>query len=196
MLVEHRGDRPQIHEDAYVAPTAVVIGRVQIEAGARILHQAVVSAEDGSVRIGRDTVVMEHALIRARQSHPVRINSAVMVGPHTHINGCFVASGAFIATGASLFPGSHIGLRAEIRIRAVVQVNTRVPDDAVVPIGWIAVGDPASILPPDRHEEIWAIQRTLDFRGTVYGLGPDASMAQLMRLQSTYYGSHSSDAVI
>ena len=41
---------------------------------------------------------------------------------------------------------------------------------AVVPIGWIAVGDPARILPPGRHEEIWAIQQELDFPGTVYGV--------------------------
>jgi len=38
----------------------------------------------------------------------------------------------------------------------------------VVPIGWVAVGDPAEILPASAHEEIWAIQKTLDFPGTVF----------------------------
>jgi hypothetical protein len=45
-----------------------------------------------------------------------------------------------------------------------------VPADATVPIGWVAVGDPAAILPPDRHDAIWAIQEKLDFPKAVFGL--------------------------
>lgn len=71
-----------------------------------------------------------------------------------------------------------------------------IPAGAVVPIGWIAVGDPASILPPERHDDIWAIQRELDFAGTVYGVGRDVSMRELMRRQSAYYGEHRDDVII
>jgi hypothetical protein len=42
-----------------------------------------------------------------------------------------------------------------------------------VPIGWIAVGDPAKILPPNRHEAIWALQEPLNFPGFVYGFDRD-----------------------
>ncbi len=191
MLVEHRGLTPTVHPDAWVAPTAAVIGAVTIAAGARILHGAVVSAEDGTVTIGVDTVVMENALIRARAGHPVAIGDAVMIGPHTHVNGAEIGDGAFIATGASLFPGSSVGAGAEVRINAVVQVNTRLEAGAVVPIGWIAVGD--AVLSPDRHDEIWAIQKGLDFPGTVYGVGRDVTMAELMRRQSEFYGAHRAD---
>jgi hypothetical protein len=60
----------------------------------------------------------------------------------------------------------------------VVHVRTRLPPDGLVPIGWVAVGDPAEILPPSEHDRIWAIQRSLDFPGVVYGLerGPDGSV--------------------
>lgn len=191
MLVEHRGLTPTVHPDAWVAPTAAVIGAVTIAAGARILHGAVVSAEDGTVTIGVDTVVMENALIRARAGHPVSIGDAVMIGPHTHVNGAEIGDGAFIATGASLFPGSSVGAGAEVRINAVVQVNTRLEAGAVVPIGWIAVGD--AVLSPDRHDEIWAIQKGLDFPGTVYGVVRDVTMAELMRRQSEFYGAHRDD---
>jgi hypothetical protein len=51
-----------------------------------------------------------------------------------------------------------------------MHVNTALPDDGLVPIGWVAVGDPARILPPSAHDEIWEIQRELDFPGTVFGL--------------------------
>ena len=193
MLVRHRGSNPSIDPAAYVAASAVIVGSVRIAAGARILHGAVITAEDGVVTIGEDCIVMEHALIRGRADHPVHIGAAVMIGPHTHVNGSTVEDEAFIATGASLFPGSRVGAGAEVRINAVVQVNTVLVPGAVIPIGWIAVGEPALILSPDRHEEIWAIQRELDFPGTVYGVGGDLSMRDLMRQQSEFYGVHATD---
>jgi len=194
MLVEHRGSRPTVHPDAWVAPTASVIGDVTVGAGARILHGAVVTSEDGSISIGVDTVVMENALVRARAGHDVVIGSGVMIGPHAHVNGARIGDGVFVATGASLFPGSSVGEGAEVRINAVVQVNTRLDPGAVVPIGWVAVGE--AILPPDKHDEIWEIQRGLDFPGTVYGVDRDTTMAELMRRQSEFYGAHRDDAVV
>jgi hypothetical protein len=41
--------------------------------------------------------------------------------------------------------------------------------DSVVPIGWIAVGDPAEFHPPSEHEAIWEVQQKLNFPGTVWG---------------------------
>ena len=196
MLIRHRDREPSIHTTAFVAPSAVVVGNVRIGPGVRILHGAVVTAEDGEVTIGEDTVVMENALVRGRSGHPAHIGAAVMIGPHAHINGSIVEDEAFIATGASLFPGSRIGRGAEIRINGVVQVNTVLVPGALVPIGWVAVGDPATILPAERHEEIWAIQQELDFPTTVYGVGRDVPMREIMRRQSEYYGTHAGDQPI
>lgn len=196
MLLEHRGHQPSIHPTAYIAPSAVIVGAVRISAGVRVLHGAVITAEDGEVAIGEDTVVMEHALIRGRSGHNVRIGVAVMIGPHAHVNGSIVEDEVFIATNASLFPGSRIGAGAEVRINGVVQVNTVLEPGDMVPIGWVAVGAPASILPPERHDDIWAIQRDLDFGRTVYGVGRDVPMRDLMRQQSEYYGSHADDRAI
>ncbi|MCJ1705957.1 gamma carbonic anhydrase family protein [Rathayibacter sp. VKM Ac-2926] len=196
MLTRHRDREPVIHPTASVASSAVIVGAVRLGPGARVLHGAVLSAEDGEIVVGEDTIVMENALIRARAGHPVSIGAAVMIGPHAHVNGSTVEDEAFIATGASLFPGSRIGAGAEVRINAVVQVNTVVEPGAVVPIGWVAVGTPATTLPPERHDEIWAIQRGLDFVGTVYGVGPGVSMRELMRQQSEFYGAHLGDQEI
>jgi len=193
MLIEHRGFTPTIDGDAWVAPTAVVSGNVTIASGARILHGAVITAEDGAVHIGENTVVMEHALVRARAGHDVRIGDSVMVGPNAHINGATVDDEAFIATGAALFPGAIIGRGAEVRINAVVQVNTVVAAGVVVPIGWVAAGDPAQLFSPDQHDEIWAVQQKLNFTGTVYAAGPDATMREIMAAQSAFYGAHADD---
>ncbi|MEU4390768.1 gamma carbonic anhydrase family protein [Kribbella sp. NPDC023855] len=193
MLLEHRGRRPVVPESAYVAPSAVLCGAVVLGEGSRVLHGAVLTAEDGEVHLGENSVVMENALVRGRADHPALIGAAVLVGPHAHVNGATVEAEVFIATGAALFPGSRAGTGAELRINSVLQVNSRLEPGTVLPIGWIAVGDPAQLFSPDRHEELWEIQQTLDFPTTVYGVPRGTPMRDIMSRQSKYYGAHQQD---
>jgi gamma-carbonic anhydrase len=196
-VLEHRGKRPAIDPTAYVAPTAVVCGDVRVGADARILFGAVLTAEDGRVEVGERCVVMENALVRGRAEHPVLLGDDVLVGPHAHVNGAVVGDGCFLATGCSLFPGVRLAPRCEVRINAVVHVNSSLPEGTTVPIGWVAVGDPAELLSPDRHDEIWAIQEGLDFPGTVYGepRGDDL-MARVMPRQAAWLAAHRDDRVL
>ena len=69
-----------------------------------------------------------------------------------------------------------------------------------MPIGWVAVGDPASILPPDAHDEIWAIQGPLNFSKTVFNLDPapagQTNMPERMRRYTAALGKHAQDRVL
>lgn len=201
MIVEHRGVTPEIADDVYVAPNAVVSGDVKIGAGSRILFGAVISSEGGPVRIGECCVVMENAVIRGRTGYKATLGNHVLVGPHAHVNGAVVGDDAFVATSAAVFPGARVGNRSTIRIGGVLHVNSRLPDDQFVPINWVAVGDPAAILPPDRHDEIWAIQKRLDFPGTVFGVAREdrpgeSHMPEAMARYSRWLGEHGSDRVL
>jgi carbonic anhydrase/acetyltransferase-like protein (isoleucine patch superfamily) len=193
MLLEHRGRRPVVPESAYVAPSAVLCGAVVLGEGSRVLHGAVLTAEDGEVRLGENSVVMENALVRGRARHPALLGNAVLVGPHAHVNGATVEDEVFIATGAALFPGSVAGAGAELRINSVLHVNSHLQAGTVVPIGWIAAGNPAQLFSPDRHEDLWRVQRELDFPGTVYGIPRDTPLRDVMARQSTFYGAHLDD---
>jgi carbonic anhydrase/acetyltransferase-like protein (isoleucine patch superfamily) len=197
MLVEHRGKRPRVAPSAYVAPNAVVCGDVAIGERSRILFGAVVTAEGGTVEIGAGCIVMEHALIRGRGGHPTRLGDHVLVGPHAHVNGAVVEEEAFLATGVAVFPGARIGRGAEVRINAVVHVNSTLEAETTVPIGWIAVGDPARLFAPERHEELWPIQRALDFPGTVFGLArEEATMAKVTERYAELFGAHRDDRLV
>ena len=196
MLIEHRGRVPEIHPDAYVAPTAVLCGAVRVGSDARILFGAVLTAEDGEVEVGARTVVMEHALVRGRAGHPAVLGDDVLVGPHAHVNGAHVETGCFLATGVALFPGCVVGTGSEVRVRGVVHVNTALAPGTVVPIGWVAVGDPAQVFPPARHDEIWAVQEGLDFPGTVYGVPRGTPAAALMHRQADWFAAHRADRVL
>jgi carbonic anhydrase/acetyltransferase-like protein (isoleucine patch superfamily) len=196
MLVEHRGRRPVVPASAYVAPSAVVCGAVVLGERARVLHGAVLTAEDGEVHVGDDVVVMENALVRGRGAHPAVLGDAVLVGPHAHVNGARVEDEVFVATGVSLFPGSVAGAGSELRINSVLHVNSRLRPRTVVPIGWIAAGDPAELFSPDRHDELWEVQRELDFPGTVYGVARGTPMRTIMARQAEFYGAHREDRVV
>jgi gamma-carbonic anhydrase len=196
MLIEHRGSRPVVPDSAYVAPSAVVCGAVVLGERARILHGAVLTAEDGEVRVGVDVVVMENALVRGRSEHPAVVGDAVLIGPHAHVNGATIEDEVFVATGVSLFPGAVAGTGSELRINSVLHVNSRLRPRTVVPIGWIAAGDPAELFSPDRHDALWEVQRDLDFPGTVYGVSRDTSMRTIMARQVEFYGAHRADRVV
>ena len=97
----------------------------------------------------------------------------------------------------AIFPGARIGSGAEIRTNAVVHVNSVVEPGTTVPIGWIAVGDPARLFPPERHDELWPIQRELDFPGTVFGLSREAAtMARVAERYAELFGSHRDDRLL
>ncbi len=200
MLIEHRGKRPRVHESAYIAPNATLSGDVVVGPDCRVMFGAVLTADGGPVEIGAQCIIMENAVIRGTPKHPTRIGDHVLIGPRAYLTGCTIADDVFLATGATVFNGAEIGARAEVRINGTVHLMSRLPPDTTVPIGWVAVGDPAEIRPPNEHDEIWAVQENLDFRGTVFGLprpAPGKSlMPELTRRYARALARHKDDRII
>jgi carbonic anhydrase/acetyltransferase-like protein (isoleucine patch superfamily) len=194
MLIEHLGKSPVIDATAFVAPNAVVCGDVTIGPGARIMFGAQVIAEGGSIRVGNECIVMENAVLRSSATHRLSIAANCLVGPNAHVVGSTIEKEVFLATGCAVFHGSHIGAGAEVRINGVVHLKTRLAPGAIVPIGWVAVGDPAQMFPASEHDAIWKVQEPLNFPLTVYGFErSEASMAKITHRLSQALASHLGD---
>lgn len=198
MRVRHRGLEPQVHESAYVAPTAVLSGDVRVGAGSRILFGAVLTAEGGTVTIGENVIVMENAVLRSTAKNDLTIGDNCVVGPRSHIVGAKVHEQVFLATGSSVFNGAVIGAQSEVRINAVVHLRSVVAPGATVPIGWIAVGDPAQLFSPDRHDELWAVQAEQDFPGYVFGVDRNSptAMEEITGRWARSLASHLDDTTV
>lgn len=198
MLVEHLGKSPKIHPSAWIAPDATVCGDVEVGEDCRIGFGARLVAEGAPIRLGKCCIVMENAVLRAPEGHALTLGEHCLIGPHAHLAGCRVGDRVFIATGASVFHSAELGSGCEVRINGVVQILTQVPPGATVPIGWVAVGQPAQFFPPDRHEEIWAIQKPLNFPKTVYGVERSAEdgMGEITRIRSGQLGRHTFDSTM
>jgi carbonic anhydrase/acetyltransferase-like protein (isoleucine patch superfamily) len=188
MLIEHDGVAPTVHPTAYVAPTATLSGDVRVGPGCRVLFGAVLTAEGGPVELGEDSIVMENAVLRGTRRDPMQVGRQVLVGPTSYLSGCHVEDEVFLATGSRVFNGARIGTRSEVRINGIVHLRTVLPADSMVPIGWVAVGDPARILPASDHDGIWAVQQGLDFPGYVFGLDRPAKGESLMPGISQRFG--------
>lgn len=109
MILQSGKQRPKIHSTAYVAPTAIISGDVNIGSGCAVLHGAIITSEGAPVTIGADCVVMEHAVIKSSGGEatkfPVKISDACIVGPHAYISGATLETGCYVAAGARVYNG-------------------------------------------------------------------------------------------
>jgi carbonic anhydrase/acetyltransferase-like protein (isoleucine patch superfamily) len=199
MFLEHCGERPRIHESAYVAPTATVSGNVSVGRNSRVLFGTVLTAEGGPVEIGAECVVMENAVVRGTPKHPARIGDHVLIGPRAYLSGCTVQDNAFLATGATVFNGAVIGEGASLAVNEIGHIEAILPAGARVPIGWIAVGDPVEIISPQEDEKRRELMEPQDFYRTVFGADRESvgqMMPEIMRRYTRSLGSHRMDCTL
>lgn len=199
ILIEHRGRQPAIDPTAHVAPTAVICGDVTIGPRTYVSYGAVIEAHGAPVRIGAQCVIRENLNIRSTNRDAVEIGDYVLIGPQSSLKGCTVANECFLATGVKVYQGARVGRHTEVRIDGIVHVRSVLPPNSLVPIKWVAVGDPARVLPPDEHEEIDSILSRMDFPQQVYGIhrqsgdGVDMDMKELTRRVTTDLADHRDD---
>ena len=200
MILKHHNHSPSIDSSAYIAPNAIICGNVAIGKNVRVMFGAQIIAENSPINIGDNCIILENAVIRGTNNQPVSIGENCLIGPNSHLASCTLEENVFIATGASVFHGARIGSGAEVRINGVVHLKTVIPNDYTVPINWIAVGDPVKLLPPDQHDEIWEIQKTLNYTEFVYELarkGQGTSiMPDICKVMSERLSGHFSDEIV
>jgi len=198
MWLRHRDAEPSIDPSAYVAPSAVLSGDVRIGADSRVLHGAVLTADGGPVQVGASCVIMEQAVLRGTRPNPLIIGDHVLVGPHAYLTGCEIADEVFIATGAMVFNGARMGRASRVGLGGSVHIGTKVADEQNVPIGWIAVGDPAQVYPPGDAEPIMdGLRDQGGFLPYVFGVEDTGDRGELMRTTMSRYvkalGRHRDD---
>ena len=200
MIIKHQDKTPKIDRTAYIAPNAVICGDVTIGKNVRVMFGAQIIAENSPITIGDHCIILENAVLRGTYDHPLSVGENCLIGPNTHITGCTVEDQVFIATGASVFHGALLKKGVEVRVNGIVHLKTVVPENKTIPINWIAVGNPMQLFPLEKHDEIWAVQKTLHFNDAVYGIDHAKDNAALMsgvcKVMSERLASHKNDIVI
>jgi len=174
--------RQQIAATARIASSAILEGNISIGAGTVVGHGAVLVAEGGTLMIGENCIIMENAVIRSTAHDDCHIGNHVMVGPHSHLSGCRIDDEVFVATGASVFNGACIGKGSggSASMLWFISEQGRSRRDTA---DWLGRrGRSGAILSPDQHEQIWNVQKELDFPRYVFGVdrNSDGVVRQMM----------------
>jgi carbonic anhydrase/acetyltransferase-like protein (isoleucine patch superfamily) len=188
MEIRQSGGSPSVDPEAYVAPTAILSGAVRVGPGSCVLHGAVLSADGGPVDVGANCVIMEHAVLRGTRRHPLALGNHVLAGPHSYLTGCTINDEVFIATAAMIFNGARMGRASSVALGGAVHIGCVVPPQTRIPIGWVAVGDPARLYPSEQADAIRAgLDEAGGFLPFVFGTDPADDRGQQMRTAMRRY---------
>ncbi len=139
LLIEYHDKRPRVAEDVFLAPTAVLVGDVTVEAGASIWFGAVLRGDFGPIVVGAGANIQDNAVIHVGVDWPTTIGANVTVGHCAVLEGCTIGDGAVIGMNATVLP------RAVIGSEAVVAAGSVVAEGMQVPARTLAAGAPARI---------------------------------------------------
>jgi carbonic anhydrase/acetyltransferase-like protein (isoleucine patch superfamily) len=144
MIIEYRGKRPKIHPSAFIAPTAVLIGDVEVGEESSIWFGAVLRGDNGPIRIGARTSVQDNAVIHV--TNLTQIDDDVTIGHAAVMEDCHVKRHALIGSNAVLLNGSIIGEGSLVAAGSVVGERVEIPDR------MLAAGVPAKVKKPIEGE--------------------------------------------
>jgi len=133
------GRRPRVHPDAFVAPTAVLIGDVEVGPHASIWFGAVLRGDQARIVVGAGSNVQDNAVVHCAEGLPTLIGENVTVGHQACLEGCVVEDRAVVGTGAIMLQRSRLGAGAMLAAGGVL------PEDGEVPPGHLAAGVPAQV---------------------------------------------------
>lgn len=140
MIYALDGLTPQIHPDAWIAPTAVLIGRVVVEAGASIWFGAVLRGDNEEIRIGPGSNVQENAVLHTDMGYPLTIGANCTVGHKAMLHGCVIGEQTLIGMSATILNGAQIGKECLIGAASLVTEGKVVAD------GSLVMGSPARVI--------------------------------------------------
>jgi carbonic anhydrase/acetyltransferase-like protein (isoleucine patch superfamily) len=136
---EFEGKRPHVHPDAYVAPTAVLIGDVRVAARASVWFGAVLRGDESYIEIGEGSNVQDNCVIHCSDDLPTVVGSNVTVGHAAQLEGCVIEDGALVGMAATMLQRSFLGAGSMLAAGAVLGEGKSVPP------GHLAAGVPATV---------------------------------------------------
>jgi carbonic anhydrase/acetyltransferase-like protein (isoleucine patch superfamily) len=140
-LYTFEGKTPQVHPDAWIAPTATLIGEVTVEADASVWYGAVVRADFGAIVIRAGANVQDNSVIHVGMG-TCEIGPGATIGHLCVVHHCTIGAEALIGNGATVLDGAVVGARAMVAAGSVVTPGTQVPPETV------AYGAPAKKFVP------------------------------------------------
>jgi carbonic anhydrase/acetyltransferase-like protein (isoleucine patch superfamily) len=149
MIHSFNGKSPQIASTVFIAPSADVIGDVEIGDHSSVWFNTVIRGDVHFIRIGQRTSIQDVSILHVtRKTHPLIIGDEVTVGHHVTLHGCTISNRVLVGMGAIILDGAFIEEGAMVGAGALITEGMRVPTNS------LALGVPAKIKRNMTPEEI------------------------------------------
>ena len=155
-VFELDGVAPEIDDDAWVAPTAAVMGNVIMAEGASIWFGAVARGDNEPITIGRNSNVQDNSVLHTDPGMPLTIGEGVTIGHQAMLHGCDIGDNTLIGIGATVLNGVKIGKNCLIGAHALITEGKEIPDNSMV------VGAPGKIIRTLNDQQIAMLKLNAD----------------------------------
>jgi len=154
MIKSFQGKKPRIHETAFVAGTATIIGDVEIGEHSSVWYGAILRGDVNFIRIGARTNVQDGCIIHvSRETHPTVVEDEITLGHRVTLHGCYVETGCLIGIGATVLDGARIGNNSLVAAGSLVTPGTQIPPRSLL------MGSPARVKRELTVDEIYNLAR-------------------------------------
>jgi carbonic anhydrase/acetyltransferase-like protein (isoleucine patch superfamily) len=140
LLFAFEGREPTVSPQAWIAPTATLVGDVRVEAEASVWYGAVLRADFGTVIVRRGANVQDNSVLHGGADPVTEVGEGATVGHLCVVHGAVIGAEALVGNGATVLDGVIVGPRA------LVAAGATVPPGMTIPAGTFAAGVPARIL--------------------------------------------------
>ncbi|WP_026404437.1 gamma carbonic anhydrase family protein [Actinomadura rifamycini] len=149
-------DRPDIHPDAWVAPGAVVVGRVKLGRAANVWYGSVLRGDDEEIVVGDECNIQDLCCLHADPGMPAVLEDRVSLGHKAMVHGAHVETGSLIGIGAIVLNGARIGAGT------LVAAGALVPPGKTIPSGVLVAGTPGKVVRELRDDDRLVLEHTPD----------------------------------
>ncbi len=131
---------PKIHETAFIAEDAIIIGDVEIGEDSSVWFGSIIRGDVNSIRIGAGTNIQDATVIHvSSKTHSTVLEDKITVGHRVTLHGCHVESGCLIGIGAILLDGVRVGRNSLVAAGSLLTPGTQIPPNSLV------MGSPAKV---------------------------------------------------
>ena len=140
MIKSFQNFSPKIHESAFVADDAIIIGAVEIGAESSVWFGSILRGDVNHIRIGARTNVQDGSIIHvSRKTHSTILEDEVKLGHRVTLHGCHIETGCLIGIGAIILDGVRVGKNSLVAAGSLITPNTQIPPRSLV------MGSPAKV---------------------------------------------------
>ncbi len=123
---------PDVHETAFIAPTAVLIGETEVQENASVFYNCVLRGDINRIVIGAGTNIQDLTMVHVDGDYPCLVGREVTVGHCAVLHGCVIGDHCLIGMGAVVMTGAVVGAECIIAAGAVVPEHMQIPPRSLV----------------------------------------------------------------